>query len=284
MNRLSRVDNICIVGLGLIGGSYAKRLSFKGFNINAIDIKEENLDFARRQKWVKETSTGPELVRDADFVIFALYPAVFMQWLEENAHLLKDGCVITDVTGVKRAIVNKAEGILGDRVHFVASHPMAGRELMGIEYADPTVFNDANFIITPTEKTHEIALEKVRDLARLLEFKNVSILTVEKHDEMIAFLSQLTHVIAVNLMNCQNLENLEDYTGDSFRDLTRIAKINEKLWSELFLTNKDFLLKEMEMFEKSFDEFKRALRDDDKDKLEEMMIKSREHRKKFDKR
>jgi len=284
MNKISRVDNICIVGLGLIGGSYAKRLSFKGFSINAIDINEENLKFAQRQKWVNKTSTTTELIKDADFVIFALYPKTFIEWLKEHGDKLKPGCVITDVTGVKRIVVEEAEKILRDDIHFVASHPMAGRELMGIEYADPTVFNDANFIITPTKNTHEIAIKKVTHLAEVLEFKNVSILSVEKHDEMIAYLSQLTHVIAINLMDCQSQENLEDYTGDSFRDLTRIAKINEKMWTELFLINKDYLLKEMDLFEKSFDIFRQALINDDIDKLENMMIRSRVSRKKFDKK
>jgi prephenate dehydrogenase len=283
MNKISRVDNICIVGLGLMGGSYAKRLSFKGFSINAIDINQENLKFAERQKWVKNVSTTTELVRDADFVIFALYPKTFINWLEEHGDELKPGCVITDVTGVKRLIVERAEALLRPDVSFVASHPMAGRELMGIEYADPTVFNDANFIITPTEKTNLIAIEKVKHLANILEFKNVSILTIEKHDEMVAFLSQLTHVIAINLMNCQTQDNLEDYTGDSFRDLTRIAKINEKMWTELFLVNKDYLLKEMNLFEKSFDLFRQALINDDVEKLENLMVKSTVSRKKFDK-
>jgi prephenate dehydrogenase len=283
MNKISRVDNICIVGLGLMGGSYAKRLSFKGFNINAIDINEENLKFAERQKWVKNVSTTTEMVKDADFVIFALYPKTFINWLEEHGDELKPGCVITDVTGVKRLIVERAEAILRPDVSFVASHPMAGRELMGIEYADPTVFNDANFIITPTEKTNLIAIEKVKHLANILEFKNVSILSIEKHDEMVAFLSQLTHVIAINLMNCQTQDNLEDYTGDSFRDLTRIAKINEKMWTELFLVNKDYLLKEMDLFEKSFDLFRQALINDDVEKLENLMVKSTVSRKKFDK-
>jgi len=282
-NKLSRVDQICIVGLGLMGGSYAKRLAFKGFNVNGIDIKEENIKFAKKQHWINEGSQEADLVSNADLIILALYPQTLVEWVKTNHHLFKKGCIITDVTGVKRVVVNKVESILDNECFFVASHPMAGRELMGIEYADPSVFNDANFIITPTKNSNVAAIEKVEDLAKVLEFKKISRLSLDEHDEMIAYLSQLTHVIAINLMNCQQKEHLEDYTGDSFRDLTRIAKINEKMWTELFIDNKDYLLREMNLFEISFNKFKEALIKEDTATLEEMMISSRIQRKKFDK-
>jgi len=284
MNKLSRTDNILIVGLGLMGGSYAKRLSFKGFEVNAIDINQENLDFANRQHWLKNSSNKVNsMVSEADFIIFALYPSVFVDWIKEYAHLIKKGAIITDVTGVKRNIVNQIEDSLADNIHFVASHPMAGKESRGILYSDPTVFNEANFIITPTENSNLDAIEKVKDLARVLEFKNISILDLDTHDQMIAFLSQLTHVIAVSLMNSEQGENFEKYTGDSFRDLTRIAKINEKMWSELFLVNKDYLLDEMDKFQASFQDFRNALENEDIASMEELMISARLKRKKFDK-
>jgi len=125
---------------------------------------------------------------------------------------------------------------------------MAGREVYGVENSDDGIFRGANYIVTPTEKNTPEAVEMCRELGRLLGFAHVAVLSPTVHDRMIAFLSQLTHCIAVALMTCNDDANLCKYTGDSFRDLTRIARINEDMWSELFMLNKDILISEMKAF------------------------------------
>lgn len=241
---------ILIVGLGLLGGSYARGLKRFGFHISAITKEQSSIDFALKEGIIDEGSTeiDARMIGEADLVIFALYPHIFVEWIAENQGLLKSGALITDVTGVKRSIVYKIQDILRPDVEFVAAHPMAGREVSGVENSTDRMFFGANYIVTPTEKNTPEAVETIIELGRLLGFSNVTTLSPEEHDEMIGFLSQLTHCIAITLMTCNDKENMEKFTGDSFRDLTRIARINDLMWSELFAANKDVLLEQMNLF------------------------------------
>ena len=277
---------ILIVGLGLLGGSYARGLKRFGFHISAITKEQSSIDFALKEGIIDEGSTeiDARMIGEADLVIFALYPHVFVEWIEENQGLLKSGALITDVTGVKRSIVYKIQDILRPDVEFVAAHPMAGREVSGVENSTDRMFFGANFIVTPTEKNTPEAVETIIELGRLLGFSNVTTLSPEEHDEMIGFLSQLTHCIAITLMTCNDKENMEKFTGDSFRDLTRIARINDLMWSELFAANKDVLLEQMNLFIGKFNELKEMLESDDIDGMRAMMRHSTERRALFDKK
>ena len=277
---------ILIVGLGLLGGSYARGLKRFGFHISAITKEQSSIDFALKEGIIDEGSTeiNARMIGEADLVIFALYPHIFVEWIEENQGLLKSGVLITDVTGVKRSIVYKIQDILRPDVEFVAAHPMAGREVSGVENSTDRMFFGANFIVTPTEKNTPEAVETIIELGRLLGFSNVTTLSPEEHDEMIGFLSQLTHCIAITLMTCNDKENMEKFTGDSFRDLTRIARINDLMWSELFAANKDVLLEQMNLFIVKFNELKAMLESDDIDGMRAMMRHSTERRALFDKK
>ena len=277
---------ILIVGLGLLGGSYARGLKRFGFHISAITKEQSSIDFALKEGIIDEGSTeiDARMIGEADLVIFALYPHVFVEWIAENQGLLKSGALITDVTGVKRSIVYKIQDILRPDVEFVAAHPMAGREVSGVENSTDRMFFGANYIVTPTEKNTLEAVETIIELGRLLGFSNVTTLSPEEHDEMIGFLSQLTHCIAITLMTCNDKENMEKFTGDSFRDLTRIARINDLMWSELFAANKDILLEQMNLFIGKFNELKAMLESDDIDGMRAMMRHSTERRALFDKK
>ena len=279
-------QKILIVGLGLLGGSYARALKRFGFHISAITKEQSSIDYAIREGIIDEGSTqlDTRIIGEADMVIFALYPHVFVEWIEENQALLKSGALITDVTGVKREIVYRIQNILREDVEFIAAHPMAGREVSGVENSTEKMFYGANYIVTPTEKNTPEAILTCMELGRLLGFGNVTTLTPEEHDEMIGFLSQLTHCIAVTLMTCNDKEHMERFTGDSFRDLTRIAKINDSMWSELFVANKDVLLEQMDMFINKFEELRHMLKNEDVDGMRAMMRKSTERRALFDKK
>ena len=222
-------QKVLIVGLGLLGGSYARALKRFGFHISAITKEQSSIDYALAENIIDEGSTELDrrMIGEADLVIFALYPHIFVEWIEQNQGLLKSGALITDVTGVKRDIVYRIQGMLRPDVEFIAAHPMAGRELSGVENSTDKMFLGANYIVTPTEKNTPEAILTCMELGRLLGFANVTTLSPEEHDEMIGFLSQLTHCIAITLMTCNDKENMERFTGDSFRDLTRIAKIND---------------------------------------------------------
>lgn len=207
-------QKILIVGLGLLGGSYARVLKRFGFHISAITMEQSSIDYALREKIIDEGTTelDERIIGDADLVIFALYPHVFVEWIEKNQSLLKSGALITDVTGVKGSIVYKIQEMLRADVEFIAAHPMAGREVSGVENSTDKLFIGANYIVTPTEKNTPEAIETCIELGRLLGFSNVTTLTPEEHDEMIGFLSQLTHCIAVTLMTCNDKENMEKFT------------------------------------------------------------------------
>jgi prephenate dehydrogenase len=225
-----------------------------------------------------------EYVEKFDVVVFALYPKVLLEWLENYQDYFKNGAVLTDVTGVKSPIVYKIQELLRPDVEFIGAHPMAGKEVYGVENADKTIFRNANYIVTPTDKNTPEGINCCRELGKILGFKTVTELSPEKHDEMIGFLSQLTHCIAVSLMTCKESEDLVDYTGDSFRDLTRIAKINENMWTELFLLNKDELLSQMDLFAKKFGELRDSIEKEDTEKMKEIMRLSTCRRAFFDKR
>lgn len=277
--------NFLIVGLGLIGGSYAMGLKRMGFRVTAITKEQSSIDYAVKNNIIDSGSVNidREIISHADVIIFALYPHDFVEWIEKNQKYIKSGVLITDVTGVKGNIVHKIQDMLRPDLEFIAAHPMAGREVSGVENATDKIFHDANYIVTPTKKNTKEAVESCMQLGRLLGFKRVSLLSPEEHDEMIGFVSQLTHCIAVSLMTCNDDIDIEKYTGDSFRDLTRIAKINEVMWTELFLANKEPLLKQMEEFEAQFQKLKNALKNEDSDTMKDIMIKSTQRRIEFDK-
>lgn len=283
--KLTKETNILIVGLGVIGGSYAKALSDNGYKVSCITKDPFDIEYGIKNQMISygTTEVEPELIKNAELIVFALYPKIFIEWIKKYQHLFSPGTLITDVSGVKGSVVYEVQSILREDVEYISAHPMAGRERSGVEYSDPRVFTGANYIVTPTEKNSGEAIETCMELGRVLGFLRISRLSPEEHDEMIAFLSQLTHVIAVVLMNCNDTPGLEKYTGDSFRDLTRIAKINDKMWSELFLMNKDCLLKEMDSFMEEFIKFRSFLVEDDGERMRERMRESRERRSLFDK-
>ena len=289
--KLQKNHKILIVGLGLLGGSYAISLTKQGYTVTAITRSQSSIDYAMEQGMIArgEAFVDPDLVGEADLVVFALYPHVFKEWIKENQHLFKSGAIITDVTGVKSCIVDDIQTMLRPDVEFIAAHPMAGREQSGVQYADDSIFRGANYVVTPSERNTPDAIELCEDLGRVLGFARISRLAPKEHDEIIAFVSQLTHCIAVALMTCtpaggEHTNRLEEYTGDSFRDLTRIARLNDEMWSELFQLNKYALLHQMTVFEGELNRMRSMLELDDMDGLRAMMQKSTARRALFDKK
>lgn len=281
---INKNTNFLIVGLGLLGGSYAKGLKENGYSVMGLARRQESIDYALSHHYIDKGSIhANEVVAQADVIIIALYPEIMITWIEENQHLFKENVLITDVSGVKCNVVERIQNTLRSDAQFISAHPMAGKENSGIEYANTKMFKKANYIITPTEKNTQDAIAFSYDLANILQFHHIAQLSCEEHDKMIGFLSQLTHVIAVSLMNTHDNEHLVDYTGDSFRDLTRIAKINETMWSELFLLNKDILLHEIDAFIASITNFRNILENEDVDEMKKLFIQSTKRRKKFDK-
>lgn len=268
---------IVVVGIGVIGGSFTMALKKAGFNdVYGIDINEESLRKAEEQGLIKEGfTTGDKVLKDADLIIISLYPRLVKKFILDNKYNFKDGAVITDATGIKKLFIEDVVKILPSNIDFVFGHPMAGREKKGIDFASAEVFNGANYIITPVERNKPENLALIENLVYKLGFKRVRRITPEYHDEMIGYTSQLPHTLAVALVN-SDVEGREtgSFIGDSYRDLTRIANINEDLWSELFLGNKENILKSIDNFEIELDKIKNAIKNNDKESLKKLFIKS----------
>ncbi len=281
-------ENFLIVGLGLIGGCYAMSLSRQGYRVTAIDCNPDSIAYAKEKGMIaggaSSVEDGEEFIRQANRIVFGLYPTGMVEWIEENQHLFPAGAILTDVSGVKRAVIGRVQGILRPDLEFIGSHPMAGRELSGVQNSDDRIFENANFIVTPTEKNTPEAVAYAEKLGKTLGFGRISHLSPEEHDRMVGYLSQLTHAIAVSLMNANGSPHLAEYTGDSFRDLTRIARINENLWSELFFLNRDILVPEIDSFVAALENLREKLVSGDEEGLKSLFVQSTRRRKQFDKK
>lgn len=275
---------IVVVGLGVIGGSFTMALKEAGYDdVYGIDVNEETLIKAKNLRLIKDGfKNGDEIIKSADLIIISLYPRLVKNFITDNKNNFKDGAVITDATGIKKMFIEDIVNILPENIDFVFGHPMAGREKKGIDFATSEVFKGANYILTPVDRNKEENLKLIEDIVYKLGFKRVRRITPEHHDEMIGYTSQLPHSLAVALVN-SDVEGREtgSFIGDSYRDLTRIANINEDLWSELFLGNKENLLESIEKFEVELDKIKYAIQNDDKESLKKLFIKSTQRREKL---
>lgn len=276
--------NVTIVGLGLVGGSFAKALKkLDPKNIWAIDIDRKALEKGQEIGLIdRGYIDAKEPLERSDLVIICLYPELVKNFVEENMDNFKRGTIITDVTGIKNDLAEEVNAIIRDDIDFVFGHPMAGREKKGLEYSSAEVFQGANYILTPTSRNLKSSIDLIGSMARAIGFKNIINLDPKKHDEVISFTSQLPHAIAVALVNSDDLKiETGRVVGDSYRDLTRIAQINAELWSELFIGNKENLVQKIEHFQDKLDLIKKAIVEEDKETLEEEFKESSIRRKKL---
>ncbi|MCF0258475.1 MAG: prephenate dehydrogenase [Erysipelotrichaceae bacterium] len=277
------MKTIGIVGLGVMGGSFAARAKELGYTVIGFDLNQKALDEALAKGILDEGCARPaDGLGKCETVILCLYPTLMEGWMKENGQHLHPEAIVMEIGGVKNTLVDQLEPLMPEGRELVNIHPMCGREGRGLKFSSPQIFNQANFIIVPGAKTSAKGIVEASSLAKDLGCGKISVLNADEHDDMIAFLSQLTHVIAVCLMNTHDNEHLVAYSGDSFRDLTRIAKINEDMWSELFLLNKEKLLNEIDAFSDSLAHFRKALDEEDTETMKELFISSTQKRMKFD--
>lgn len=274
---------VLIVGLGLMGGAYAYRLSNKGYTVYGSDINLNSIDYALEKHFITKGSVNPEeYIKDSDIIVLAIYPQAILSFMEKYKDLFHEGQVITDICGVKSEFVYEATKLAKPAV-YCSHHPMAGREKIGIEYSTECAFGGANYLIVPTDDTPKETIAILEKLGLDLGFKNISVMDINKHNRMIGFTSQLTHAIAVSLVNSDHDKDTKNYIGDSYRDLTRIAMINENLWSELFLENRQYLLEHIASFEFELNLLKMALYKEDKEALCKLFQSSTKIRKEMEK-
>lgn len=272
---------IFIVGLGLIGASYAEGLHLKGHQIYAYNRNIEHVKTGIDKGFIEKDNDLTKL-SSCDLVILALYPEHNIEFLKNHLNLLKPHQILTDVSGTKSYMMTEIEKLIPDGISYTSHHPMAGKETSGFNARDFKIFNHANFIIVKGSKSQDNDLNVLRIIASDLKFGKITVVDAKTHDELIAFTSQLTHILAVSLVQSDHLKETKQATGDSYRDLTRIAKINEIMWTELFLENKNALLGKIDDFMIQLEKMKKMIQDDDKEALIKYLKEAKERRMSFD--
>jgi prephenate dehydrogenase len=272
---------IFIVGLGLMGASYAQKLHQIGHEVFGYDIDKDVMSKALEEGFISFESDLRKLMT-VDVIILALYPNDNIEFIKTHQHLFNSGVLLTDISGIKKNSVPRIESLLRDDIKYISHHPMAGRAKKGFDGKDPNMFLNNQVIMIDSTRASLKDYELLENLIMSLGFKRLKKLNPKEHDEAIAYTSQLTHIIASALMD-GFIEPYLGTTGDSFRDLTRIANINETLWTELYLNNKDALLKALNTFQEHFDLLKHSIEIEDFKTIEKVLKRSRLKREAFEK-
>ena len=264
---------IAIVGLGLIGGSLGRAIVKKtdcevyAFDINPHAMIEGKLLSAYHKPLDKEN------VKQMDMIFFSLYPEVLEKSLNEYCPLLKEGTLVMDCCGNKRRVVSQMQQLAKQYPHldFISSHPMAGREFSGVSHSTATLFDRASMILVPV-KADIKRIKETKDFCLLLGFNNVEITSAENHDKIIAFTSQLAHIVSSSYIKSPTSEQFMGFSAGSFRDMTRVARLSPEMWAQLTIDNADFLTAEIDTLIENLTEYKNALKDKNRIKMEELLF------------
>lgn len=263
-----------IVGLGLIGGSYAKALrNLKVRKILGLDISHGIARACLNANMIDEVveADGSNL-NEADVIICSVYPEAMVGFVKQNVQNFAEGMLMTDATGVKGTMPREIQELLPEGCEFISGHPMAGRQGSGLGMSDAAIFNNSNYIIVPTEKNSPEAVRWLEEFAGALGCARTVKVSMEEHDKIIAYTSDLPHITAVALVNSASYnEKTQYFVAGGFRDATRVADINPDLWSDLFLANGENVIAEIENYQSQLERWKKAIREKDRKTLKEIM-------------
>ncbi|PKM63428.1 MAG: prephenate dehydrogenase/arogenate dehydrogenase family protein [Firmicutes bacterium HGW-Firmicutes-21] len=269
--------SIAIIGLGLIGGSIAKAVKQNSETYVIGWNRNESTAKAALKQGIIDTIWDKSSVLDSELIIIAAPPEATVCFLEENAHLFGKGSVITDVCGVKTQIVAECERIcIANGLAFIGGHPMAGKEKGGLNNSDPTLFERASYILTPSASTPKKAMDTIIELTEILKVGRITVTTPEEHDRIIAFTSQLPHVLAGAYIKSPLCKERKGFSAGSFMDVSRVATADEKLWTELFMQNRVNLCKEIETLIKNLTAYHDAIKDDNRQLINDLIKEGRE--------
>lgn len=267
--------NIAIVGLGIIGGSLAKAFTkFTDHKIIGINRSTATAERALADGAIHEIGTKESLVK-ADIIYMCTYPEHIVSYVNENAEYFKKGCIITDVCGIKTEICGRLTEICQRcGLQYVGSHPMAGKEKFSYDASEAELFQNASYIVVPCS-ADEQSVNTVISLAKEIGFGTIRISTPEEHDRMIAFTSQIPHALACAYVMSPCCPNHKGFSAGSYRDVSRVANINENLWTDLFLSNREPLSEEISVLIDNLTNIKNAIDENNPDCLRELLKKSR---------
>lgn len=271
--------NIGIVGLGLIGGSMAKAIKeMTAHKVYGYDILESTVLAAEMTKSV-DGILDASTIKECDIVIVSLYPDATVEYIKNNAGLFRKDSVVIDCSGVKRNICKKLEPVAQENgFTFIGGHPMAGTQFWGFDASRSSLFKGASMILAP-HSVDIATLEKVKEFFMSIGFSDVKFTTPEDHDRIVAYTSQLAHIVSNAYVKSPTALERKGFSAGSYKDMTRVAKLNENLWSELFIENKDFLADEIDLLINNLTEYKNALKNNDQEKLRELLRDGRNTKK-----
>lgn len=267
---------ILVVGLGLIGGSYCKAIStYTSHEVYGLDLNSDVIESAKECGCIKD-GVNEENLGEFDMTIVCLHPVPAEKFMRDNIEKFKKGSILSDVCGIKGRMSRELTLLAEEKeIHYVGTHPMAGKEHFGFEYSDGSLFIGANFIVAKTEHTHKNSMLTVEKLAKKMGFSNIVVTTPDIHDSIIAYTSQLAHVVSSAYVKSPTMQKELGFSAGSFKDMTRIATLNESMWTTLFLANKDCLVYEIDELIKHLNEYRNAIEASDSEMLERLLREGR---------
>ena len=274
--------NVGILGLGLIGGSLARAYALEGHTVYAIQRNETMLSFAMLAGAV-HGKLNEETIPKCDLILLAIYPDGSASWLERNAHLISKDALVLDCCGVKQEICSRCFPIAKEYgFTFVGGHPMAGSQFSGFKYSRADLFSGAPMVLVPPVFDDIALLQRVKDTLKPCNFGFFSVTTAEEHDKMIAFTSQMPHILSNAFIKSPTALKHKGFSAGSYRDLTRVAWLNPQMWAELFLENRDNVLFELDYYIDSLKQYQQAIRDNDMDALVRLLEEGKKRKEEVD--
>ncbi len=275
--------NIGIVGLGLIGGSMVKALkAFTDNKIYGYDIKNDVVNEAVSRNILDRKLTNSN-ISHLDILIIALYPEAAIDYVKEHASKISKNAVVMDCCGVKRLVCDELEPLAEEYgFTFIGAHPMAGLHMSGFDYSSENLFKDASLVLCPNGKVKKEKVDILKDLFKKVGFNNIQISTPSEHDRIIAFTSQLCHVVSNAYVKNEAATLHKGFSAGSYKDLTRVAKLDENMWTELFLENYDYLFKEIDELINNLTKYKDAIINKDEKTLKQLLKEGRERKESID--
>lgn len=267
---------ILVAGLGLIGGSYCKAISsYTKHDVYGYDLDKDVIKAAEECGCIK-SGVSADMFGEFDMIIVGLHPNAAKSFMNEFMDKFRKESIVTDVCGIKgEMVVQMTEKAIENDVYYVGTHPMAGKERFGFEFSDGSLFIGANFIVTPIEKTNKNAVLTVERLAKDMGFGKIVETSPFEHDSVIAYTSQLAHVVSSAYVKSPTMQKELGFSAGSFKDMTRIATLNESMWTSLFLANRDCLIYEIDQLIKNLTEYRKAISDNDDVFLENLLREGR---------
>ena len=258
-----------VIGVGIIGGSICAALTKAGFAVDGTDLNETNISYALKNGYIQAKADDLSIY---DVVFIAVPPAATISILENTK--FKDGALVSDICGVKE-VIEKAVYAKERNYRYVGIHPMAGKETSGIRSASANLFNRANLIITHAVQTQETDVNEIKDYAKAMGFGRVVECSAKEHDKKIALTSQLAHIVSNAYVKSEQVKGCDGFTGGSFQDMTRIAGVDERIWTQLYMHNREYALEELEGLIEQLSVYRDALKNDDENALSEALKEGR---------